>query len=177
MDTDTLASPARRAFFRRLAKPAQEASEVKLPESAHPRPPWARDNAAFLALCDRCNECIDHCPERVLRPSDDTDPTLQGLPTLTLDHGTCTFCDQCVDHCPTDALSKTEGKQYQAHATVNDYCQKKYQPHCNFCVDACALEAISVTNKHKIVIDTELCTGCGECALDCYNSAITMVKR
>ncbi|WP_062270847.1 4Fe-4S binding protein [Endozoicomonas arenosclerae] len=173
MNKEQLQSPSRRAFFRRFAGPA----EVELPVSEFPRPPWAMGNNEFLALCNRCNRCIDVCPRRVLRQSDESSSFLQGLPTLSLEYGSCDFCGLCVEACPTGALSRESGEKRQALALVSDHCQLTYNQSCDFCIDACEEGAIKLSASNRIEIDPNGCTGCGECSLDCYNKAISLVKR
>ncbi len=171
MQNESVVSPGRRAFFRRLAKP----EVVKLPESNYPRPPWAQGNRAFLSLCDRCGLCIDHCPQRVLRKSEERLPVLQALPVLSLDYGSCNYCGECVDQCSTGALSREKGKKVQTQARLTGNCQRAFDPHCDLCTDACLERAIELQSK-GISIDQGKCTGCGECSLDCYNKAISIVK-
>lgn len=171
--SDAVASPSRRAFLQRFT----QAPEAPLPESVHPRPPWARDNKEFLALCTRCHHCIDACPQRVLQASDESDDLLKGLPILSLDYGSCDFCNLCVDSCPEGALSQKLGVRHQAVAKVNDHCQLVYGQHCSLCVENCEVQAISISAEKRIQVDSDLCTGCGECALGCYDRAIEMVKK
>ncbi|MTI15350.1 4Fe-4S binding protein [Sansalvadorimonas verongulae] len=173
-------SPSRRNFFKHLAQP----QEIKLPETFHPRPPWSCDNKTFLSLCDRCNLCIDACPQKVLRKSEETDPVLKKLPVLILECGSCDFCGKCVEVCPTDALSKENGRQAQAVAVVSGNCSPGYGYPCQMCVEACEVDAITPpsssdgkSDRKKARVDTERCTGCGECVLSCYNYAISMEKR
>lgn len=172
MSETSLKSPSRRAFFRRFSP----AEKIELPESAYPRPPWSRRNVDFLALCNRCGECVDRCPERVLRKSEETDPVLHGLPVLSLDYGRCTFCGECADHCRSGALSRTDGIKVQAVVHMTGNCQRTFNPACDMCADACARSAITVQAK-SIEINAELCTGCGECSLDCHASALAIIKR
>ena len=171
-DSEELASPNRRALFRRLVKP----KPVELPESIYPRPPWAQDNQTFLALCNRCDQCIDACPQRVIRRSEESHPVLERLPVLSLDYGRCNFCSLCVDQCPTGALNKEDGRRIQAVARVSGHCQLALNQPCDFCVDACEEDAIRIEDQ-RVQIDEALCTGCGECSLDCYDKAITLHKR
>ncbi|MGI9274980.1 MAG: 4Fe-4S dicluster domain-containing protein [Endozoicomonas sp.] len=173
MNSETLESPSRRSLFRRFTRPP----EVELPESGHPRPPWAVDNKSFLALCNRCNQCIDQCPQGVLQKSDETHPILISLPVLVLQHGSCDFCRKCADVCPTGALCLVNGVKKQAVAQVNNNCQLTYNQHCDLCLDACGENAITLSEDNRMSVDTERCTGCGECALDCYNTAISLVKH
>ena len=171
MTEESLASPGRRALFRRLSKP----EPVELPESKYPRPPWAQENRAFLSLCDRCNQCVEQCPRRVLRKSEEELPVLKDLPVLSLDYGSCDYCGQCVDQCPTKALSREKGIWIQTVAKVSGNCQRALDPHCDLCVDACIEGAIELQAK-SIAIDSKKCTGCGECSLDCYSKVISIEK-
>ncbi|MGI9282320.1 MAG: 4Fe-4S dicluster domain-containing protein [Endozoicomonas sp.] len=173
MRAELVQSPSRRAFLKRFSQPA----EVSLPESHYPRPPWARDNAVFLSLCTRCEQCIDACPQKVLRKSDELDPVLQGLPIQTLDYGSCDSCGRCEKACDTGALSFKEGIRVQAVALINDHCESGYGQPCSLCIESCAAGALSVQLKKKAQVDTELCTGCGECALDCHSRAISLVRK
>ncbi len=168
---DEVQSPQRRAFFRRFAA----SSQPIIPESIYPRSPWAMPNALFLALCTECDKCIDQCPMRVLRKSDETAQVLAGRPILDLSHGSCDFCGQCVDNCPTGALNREQGVKKQAIPSLAGSCQLELGLYCNLCQDACPAQAIEYINK-KPVIDNELCTGCGECAFDCYSRVLVMVK-
>ena len=172
IESEELTSPNRRALFRRLVKP----KPVELPQSKYPRPPWAQENAVFLALCDRCEECIKVCPQRVLRTSDEANPVLSGRPVLSLDYGSCDFCGECANRCPTGALNKELGQKVQAIATVEGHCQLALKQPCDFCIDACEANALTIVDN-KIEINSKLCNGCGECSLDCYNKAIVIKKR
>ncbi|OED43814.1 hypothetical protein ACH42_09045 [Endozoicomonas sp. (ex Bugula neritina AB1)] len=171
MTEESLASPGRRALFRRFSKP----EPVELPQSKYPRPPWAQENRAFLSLCNRCNLCVENCPRRVLRKSEEDLPVLNNTPVLSLDYGSCDYCGECVDHCPTGALSREKGTQIQTVATLSGNCQRALDPYCDLCVDACTEKAIDL-NPKSIVIDHDKCTGCGECSLDCYSKAISIIK-
>lgn len=172
MSDISLKSPSRRAFFRRFS----QSEKVELPESIYPRPPWSRGNADFLVLCTRCDQCIDNCPERVLRKSEESEQLLNGLPVLSLDYGRCTFCGKCADNCPSGALSRAEGSKVQALVQLSGHCQRAFNPACDMCTDGCETSAITTTAK-GVEIDPELCTGCGECSLDCHSSALSIVKR
>ena len=171
-------SPSRRNFFRRFAQPVAESRQVKLPETVHPRPPWSCDNKTFLSLCDRCNQCIEACPQKVLRKSEESDDILQALPVLMLECGSCDFCGKCVDACPTGALSKDKGTKIQAVAVVESNCTSGYGYPCQMCVEACEVKAITPpSSQGKATVNSDCCTGCGECVLSCYSYAITMEKR
>jgi ferredoxin-type protein NapG len=66
------------------------------------RPPGARDEDLFLALCLRCDKCREACPYRVIRPVRLTESLINaGTPILD---GSCRQCMRCRPVCPTGAL-------------------------------------------------------------------------
>ena len=81
----------RRAFFRGRARPKAEI-----------RPPWARDEAAFIDHCTRCNDCLKACPQNILVAGDG------GYPTVDFKVAECTFCGDCVSACQPKALWRAE---------------------------------------------------------------------
>lgn len=171
--TDPTHSPSRRGFLNRFRPKV----ESVLPESRYPRPPWARENAAFLVHCTQCHECIEACPQKVLKVSDEQEPGLSGLPILSLEHGVCDFCEQCVEACKSGALSKLQGQRLQAIVEVSNHCESGYGQPCSMCVETCESGALSVELNQKPRVDANLCSGCGECGLSCYSRAISMIKR
>ena len=171
---DSVPSPARRTFLSRFRPKVIEST---LPESQYPRPPWARDNAVFLTLCTGCNQCVEACPQKVLKVSEELEPGLNGLPVLSLDHNICDLCGSCAKTCETGALSLLNGNMHQAVAEFNNHCESGYGQPCRMCVEACELGALSVEKNQKPKVDANLCTGCGKCGLSCYSRAISMVKR
>ncbi|MFK0569500.1 ferredoxin-type protein NapF [Endozoicomonas sp.] len=170
IENEQLVSPSRRAFFRRFSPE----HEPVVPGSRYPRPPWAVENKLFLALCTQCDQCIDQCPMRVLGRSDEKDEILAGRPVLDLSYGSCDFCGQCVDNCPSGALDREEGKKRQVVPKLSGSCQAELGLYCNLCEEACPEQAIQFGADKKPVIDLDLCTGCGECAMDCYSRVLMM---
>jgi len=172
MSQEELDSPARRAFFRRFALKEEP---VEIPESDYPRPPWARDNREFLALCDSCHKCIDACPERILRASDESHSALQGKPVLNIDYGYCTFCAECVSVCPTAALDNTQGDvSLPLRPTLTTRCQAELGMACDLCAEACEKDLIILDGSSAPIIDIANCNGCGACTLNCYSNALIM---
>ncbi len=172
MSQEELASPARRAFFRRFALKEEP---VEIPESNYPRPPWARDNQSFLALCDNCDRCINACPERIIERSNENNPVLSGKPILNLAYGHCTFCGQCTDACSSGALYKaTNATSIRAIPQLVQRCQTTFGMFCDLCSEACNEAAIQADGSSAPVIDNDKCTGCGACALNCYTKALIM---
>lgn len=72
---------------------------------------FKRDNANFLATCNRCRRCVKVCPTSGLVPM----PFSSGLmayetPELIPRKGACELCMLCSKVCPTSAIRqiKTE---------------------------------------------------------------------
>ncbi|WP_263078196.1 4Fe-4S binding protein [Endozoicomonas sp. Mp262] len=169
---EPLVSPDRRAFFQRLTG----GRESVIPVSQHPRPPWALENKQFLALCNNCDACVDQCPRRVLRKSEEQDEVLNGRPVLDLSYGSCDFCGQCVNACETGALNIEAGYRKQVIPKLAGTCQVEMGMYCDLCEDACPASAIKVTGNKWPVLKEDQCTGCGECALSCFSHVLVMTK-
>ncbi len=56
---------------------------------------------AITPACQGCGACLLTCPERAIRPADDTVPGAGPLAVLT---SRCTGCGECVEICPVDAV-------------------------------------------------------------------------
>jgi ferredoxin len=71
------------------------------------RPPGARPEAEFLALCIRCHKCRDACRYAEIVPVSITESIINaGTPKL--ENGTwCPNCRRCIPVCPTGALLNT----------------------------------------------------------------------
>lgn len=71
------------------------------------RPPGARPEPEFLALCIRCDKCRIACPYGLLTPVEITESVVSvGTPKLT---GSCPGCRRCIPACPTGALRTYRG--------------------------------------------------------------------
>ena len=64
------------------------------------RPPWARDEAAFLDTCTGCNACTERCPEHAI-----AFPLTARVPVPIVDAERCSGCGACVGVCPVDAIT------------------------------------------------------------------------
>ncbi|MFC1672575.1 4Fe-4S dicluster domain-containing protein [Pseudomonadota bacterium] len=72
------------------------------------RPPGAIDEAAFLAACIKCGQCVQVCPVVAIKLGDLDEGFGVGVPYIDARTQACDFsCDavQCVLACPTGALS------------------------------------------------------------------------
>jgi ferredoxin-type protein NapF len=136
------------------------------------RPPWALSEAAFLATCTGCSECVRVCPTGILA-------LVRAYPEADFKRGECTFCGKCRDACIPQALKQTEGQPpWHLKARVANNCLAYREIVCRSCGDACAETAIRFSPRmmgaaHPEPI-AERCTGCGACVAVCPASAITM---
>ena len=173
--TETTVS--RRGLFKLVAGGQDYDKEpVQLPVTSYPRPPWARENREFLALCESCGLCIDACSERVLRPLKSENELLDGTPVLNLDYGQCTFCAECVKACSSGALDMACGDKVQTRAVITSRCVRIMGMPCEMCVDSCPEQALVIDSRSKPHLNSEICTGCGACSLACYSHAIAIEK-
>lgn len=135
------------------------------------RPPWARDETAFLAACTRCCDCVNVCPQHILVLDQ------KARPTVDFSRGECTFCGECAKACQPQALEKREGAPpWQFKAQIQNNCLAKTNVVCRACGDACAVQAIRFSPAPMAAaqpaVDGGLCTGCGACYSPCPVQAI-----
>jgi ferredoxin-type protein NapG len=128
------------------------------------RPPGAVNEASFLATCLRCQQCINVCPEKALKPAAITDGFLVGG-TPVLFHN-CTICLDCIKVCPSGALDKNttmETAKMAIAEVIEDECIG-----CDKCIPACQFEAITPLPEEKLVkVDYDKCKGCFMCVTAC----------
>lgn len=133
------------------------------------RLPWALDDSAFTANCNRCGDCLQACPEQIIIKADG------GFPQVDFGAGACTFCHACVEVCQQPVF-RHDGAPWQASAQISDACLTRQQVYCQNCKDACDARAIRFQfGLHGISqprIDTDACTGCGACVAPCPTQAI-----
>ena len=135
------------------------------------RPPWALAEAAFVAACTLCSECVNACPQHILVADKD------ARPTVDFGRGECTYCGKCVEACQPRALEKREcAPPWQLKAQIQNNCLAKSNVVCRVCGDACTMQAIrfrpAVMAAAQPEVDSRLCTGCGACYAPCPAQAI-----
>jgi ferredoxin-type protein NapF len=136
------------------------------------RPPWALAEAAFLAACTRCGECVKACPTHILS-------LVRGYPELDFKRGECTFCGQCRGACTPAALQQDAGAPpWHLKAQMAHNCLAYAGIVCRSCRDVCAEAAIRFSPRPMGTAHPELiaerCTGCGACVAVCPASAVTL---
>ena len=140
-------------------------------KTAPPRPPWARPEAAFVAACTHCCDCINVCPQHILTLDREV------RPTVDFGRGECTFCGKCAEACRPQALEKHEGTPpWGLKARIQSNCLARTNVVCRVCGDACPVQAIrfrpAVMAAAQPEVDNALCTGCGACHAPCPAQAI-----
>ena len=156
--------PLRRNFLRGRSR-----AEVPAP-----RPPWARDETAFIAACTRCDACIKACPTTVLVRADG------GFPSVDFSRGECTFCAQCVASCEPHALARATElvPPWTLRARIAETCLAEAGVECRICGENCPTGAIRFRPRLGGVaqpqLDVAACTGCGACFAPCPTRAIVV---
>ncbi|MBQ9873069.1 MAG: 4Fe-4S dicluster domain-containing protein [Thermoguttaceae bacterium] len=157
------------------------------------RPPGARSEPEFLALCARCGRCSKACPNLILRPigsdSSSVDRSSGLLSVLVRDTPEVSFgesycekdCAVCSEVCPTGAIARFTPKDKSRYpiAVVEfklENCLLYQDRECSICRRECPYEAISfVWNDDAYAnvpqIDETRCVGCGRCVSFCPGSA------
>lgn len=149
------------------------------------RPPGAVPEERFMALCIRCNRCLEVCPYGSIRRSG-PGPTI-GTPYVYPERRACYLCMACCRLCPTGALDRelrkpekvTMGKAsidpslcysrlFFNRDKMPEDSGDKIAALCNTCYNVCPLpdRAIALENNlYPIILDD--CVGCGICAERC----------
>jgi MauM/NapG family ferredoxin protein len=187
--------PSRRAFLLSLAGGFSLAGFARAALGASParaqvlRPPGARPEADFLALCVRCGQCMKTCPTGALHPALlETPPAGALAPRLVPRLGGCAWdCALCGRACPTGAILPLPLPEKRAAvvglARINPERCLPYAraENCDACAKACpvpgnAIRAreVETTNARgervrvrQPWVKRALCNGCGLCENRC----------
>jgi ferredoxin-type protein NapG len=172
---------SRRAFFTTgLSRALERAADVvssRIAPRRYVRPPGALPEAAFVAACMRCGECVRVCPAGAILTLDAGAGLAGGTPVLDPSVTACVMCADmpCVAACPTDALTAPAtgwAEARLAELTVDtDRCIAWRDVACGVCARACPVgeAAIRLDARGRPVIAGG-CTGCGICISACVTS-------
>lgn len=141
--------------------------------AAHPiRPPWAIEEARFVDVCTRCEDCTAVCPENILIVGSG------GFPVVDFSAGECTFCGVCVETCKPAALVRGDNPPWDLKAVIADSCLAQRGVECRVCGERCDETAIRFSLAAGRVarpsVDRDRCTGCGACQAPCPVGAIAV---
>jgi ferredoxin len=141
------------------------------------RPPGvAPKEAAFLAECIRCGQCVQACPGAALHP------VWLGMswesfwtPALVGTLGGCDHtCNRCGQVCPSGAIPNLPLAQKQQQKMGLASVDQATCINCMLCEPVCQPEAITEIQVRKAsgmkplpVVNADKCTGCGRCEFVC----------
>jgi ferredoxin-type protein NapF len=160
---------SRRGLFRAFVSAARQvAPETPSAYPVIPLPPGALPVAEFNAQCTQCHLCIDACPMGIL------DKHESGLPQLNIQYASCDGCGLCIEACDIGALLPQTRFDTGLRPVFNASCINPVR-RCNQCVDSCTAQACTIGENWLPELDSERCTGCGECLVQCNYDAVTLV--
>ncbi|MCP4655405.1 MAG: 4Fe-4S dicluster domain-containing protein [bacterium] len=135
------------------------------------RPPGARPEAEFVALCIRCGRCVAVCPYATLRPGGWELGSGAGTPVVEPGEIPCYLCMDCPPVCPTAALDPiTRKEEVRMGVAIVDQttCYPFKGVLCRTCVDECPLGEAAIRQDGLLQpVVTEGCVGCGVCERVC----------
>jgi len=149
------------------------------------RPPGAVQEKAFMALCIRCNRCLEVCPYHSIKRAGLG--TKIGTPFIWPESKGCYLCMACCRLCPTGALERDlrvpaqvsmgkakidPGLCYSHLFMEHDVLPMESMRHigalCNTCYNVCPLQETAILlkdNLYPMILDG--CVGCGICVERC----------
>lgn len=152
------------------------------------RPPGAVQEAKFMALCIRCNRCLEVCPYGSIKR--EGIGIAIGTPYVYPEKKACYLCMACCHLCPTGALDNqlkvpakvTMGKAkidtstcyshlFLEHDVLPESGDGRIGALCNTCYFVCPLQDRAITlkdNLFPVILDG--CVGCGICVERCPTS-------
>ena len=154
---------ARRNLFR--GKLFSHTEDVRLP--------WLKSLPLFYEHCTQCGECIDACPEKIIKKS------AGGYPAVEFKNGECTFCGDCGSACDEHLFFLDNNKPaWDLVAVIGVDCLALKHVSCSSCRDSCAENAIKFTPRIGTPavpsVLLEQCNGCGACVSPCPTFAINL---
>lgn len=143
------------------------------------RPPGAVDEAAFLADCTRCGDCITACPPDAIVLAPEKYGAAAGTPIINPMTSPCVMCDDppCIHACEPGVLSFAMPLKMGTASIRDPYCLAHQGTSCTVCSEQCPVEGALAVVNGKPVINDAACTGCGVCQYVCpapYNAVLIL---
>ena len=150
---------------------APEDLSAYAPKESDPwlRPPGARPEGEFQAICSRCGDCVRVGPAQCIKMEPGRGG---GVPFIDADVMPCVLCDGllCMAACPTGALIPTPLEMIEmgtAHWR-QELCVRSHGRDCTICVDRCPVGPKALELRQgAVVVHRDACTGCGVCQNSC----------
>lgn len=189
------ANPSRRTFLLKLTQGSAVAASGGLlwayllgqqakAAATTLRPPGARTEQDFAAMCIKCGQCVEACPYNTLSLSATGESAPIGTPYFIARDIPCYMCEDipCKVACPTGALDPALEKIEDARmglAVIDiENCLSWQGLRCEVCYRECPVssKAISIEHhprkisKHAMfvpMVHSDRCTGCGICEKAC----------
>ena len=144
-------------------------------EASFVRPPGARSPKEFLALCVKCQKCINVCPTLAVQSVTILEDLANaGTPQMNFLRGTCDFCMECTRVCPTGALRAIPQDEARLGVAIvrPEICIAYSWVGCTKCYHACPIQAISLDENNRPIVEAAKCDGCGICENICPSTSL-----
>jgi ferredoxin len=173
-------------YFARLDGQVDKISDPRLI-----RPPGSLPEKEFLALCQRCGQCMKVCPTNVINPTL-AEAGMAGFwtPHLIMTQGYCEYtCTLCGSVCPTGAIRDINVKEKIGQPIIigSAYIDRgrclpwSGNAPCIVCQEVCPTSPKAIYVKKEVVtapagktlqvqlpqVDLQKCIGCGICENKC----------
>ncbi len=158
----------------KVADYASKKVDRVMPKGDYLRPPGAVEEAEFLSVCTRCDECIKACPAKAIKRYQGLMDVAVGTPVIIPRENPCVLCNGllCIAACKEGALKPREhaDKVKMGIARINQSrCLAWGGQDCQLCYIKCPLRGDAIYQEDgKPVINEEKCVGCGVCEYACH---------
>ncbi|MBV2090847.1 MAG: ferredoxin-type protein NapF [Candidatus Thiodiazotropha sp. (ex Ctena orbiculata)] len=140
------------------------------------RPPWSLSESRFTEVCERCNDCIEACPQKIITQGS------AGFPKIDFSVAQCTFCGDCVKACKHQALgfdSDPNMAPWHLELSIEKSCLSQNGVVCRSCGDICEEAAIcfklATRGRSLPQVDQQKCNSCGACISVCPSHSISIL--